>query len=151
MSRLICFDIVFLANVILAGLTVKHLCEGTGASVSNKKANHTSSASPTHLRFLISTDVQILFVCQLTNQNICYASSISHLNSSANPLRLSAHKPWPIPKHLLTLHMSQRMPRCLLKSRMSLNNDMFCTKPATKQATHRYLRYVFQYPRVGVE
>ena len=62
-----CFGIVFIANEILAQLAVKHLCEGTSASVSIKDANYTCSASPAPLRFLISTVVQIFLVCELTN------------------------------------------------------------------------------------
>ena len=114
MSRLICFGIVFMANVIFAQLTVKHL-------LSNNKANHTFSASPAHLRFLISTDVQIIFVCQLTN------------------LWTSASHP-PLLSQLI----------CQLTN-LGQYQNICCTKPATQHAKHWYLQCCFQYPRVGVE
>ena len=121
--------VVFIANVILAQLTVKHASVRVPAQV-----YQTNEGQPYLFCF-------------------AYTCSISHLNGCANPRRLStykpvaipknllppslipthlqipfhlsAHTPWPIPKHLLTPQMPSPMPRCLPKEQVSL--DKVCS------------------------
>ena len=136
----VCFFIVFITTVILIQLTAKHLYESTVARVSTVK-----QTTPLLLR-LRMLDFSSQLMCKSSSSvnlqtcaNTCYASSISHLNSSANPLRLSAHKPWPRP-----------MPHCLLKHLSSLN-EICATQNLLRRMQHALFTEVVQYPRVGVE
>ena len=121
MSRLV----VFIANVILAQLAVKLLCEGTGASVPNTKADDTSSALTRESSSFVN-----LQTCGNT-KNLLHTLHLSP--------RLSAHKPRPMPKHLFTPRTSRPMPRTIDVS----EQDIFCAKPAKQHAAHWYLQRSF--------
>ena len=93
---------VFTISVILVQVTVKHLCESTGARISTIK--HTMRLLLRLRIFDFSSQLMCKSSSKIsvqTRANTCYASSISHPNSSANilRLRLSAHKPWPTPNN----------------------------------------------------
>ena len=135
MSISFSFFIVFITNVILVQLTVSHLCESTGTRVSTIK-----QSMPLLLRLRIF-DLSSQLMCKSslsvnlqTCANTCYASSISHLNSFANPLHLSARKPWPIPTKT-PAHILYALTNATLSAKTTNfpERNLCCTKPTRRE------------------
>ena len=127
---------------VLAQLTVTHLC-GLPAQGINNKANNASSASPAHLRFIISTDVQILFVCQLTC--LCqYVLRIFHLSSQL------IYSSQTLANTKTSAHILHALTNATSAKTLNLpERNLFCAKPAKTHAQHWYLQILFNIQRVG--